>query len=147
MIQYIVSVDTLNNGRSKIGPTEVHCAVKLGLLQTTKSHIKPMLTEANKAARVAYCLGNVQDNCFSEMLNRVDSNEKWFYLFQVNTKYILVPGKKLPHWVCQHKSHIPKAMCLTAVMCPCPNPVTGVWWDRKIGTWFFVEQIPAVMSS
>jgi hypothetical protein len=76
-----------------------------------------MLTEANKAARVSYCLGNVQD---------VDFDEKWFYLIQVNTKYILVPGEKLPHRVCRHKSHIPKAMCLTAVVCPCPNPVTGV---------------------
>jgi hypothetical protein len=38
-------------------------------------------------------------------------------------------------------------MCLTAVAHPCPNPVTGDWWDGKIGTWFFVEQVPAVRSS
>ncbi len=106
-----------------------------------------MLTEPNKAARIAYCLWNVQDNCFSTMMNPVNIDEKWFYLYQVNTKYILVPGEKPPHRVCRHKSHIPKAMCLTAVAHPCPNPVTGDWWDRKIGTWFFVEQVPAVRSS
>ncbi len=133
----------------KIGvpTTTLHRAVKQGLLWTTKSHIKPMLTEANKAARVTCCLWNVQNNCFTSMFNHVDIDEKWFYLFQVNTKYILVPGEKPPHRVCRHKSHIPKAMCLTAVACPCPNPVTGVWWDGKIGTWFFVEQVPAVRSS
>ncbi len=125
----------------------LHRAVKLGLLWTTKSHIKPMLMEPNKAARVAYCLGNVQDNCFSNMLTRVDINEKWFYLRQVNTKYILVPGEKPPHRVCWHKSHIPKAIGLTAVVRPRPNPATGVWWDGKIGNWFFVEQVPAVRGS
>ena len=106
-----------------------------------------MLTEPNKAARVAYCLGNVQDNCFSSMFNRVDIDEKWFYLYQVNMNYILVPGEKPPHRVCQHMSHIPKAMCLTAVARLRPNPVTEDWWDGKLGTWFFVEQVPAVRSS
>ena len=80
------------------------------------------------------------------MFNRVDIDEKWFYLFQVNTKYILVPDKKPPHRVCRHKSHIPKAMCLTAVARPRPNPATGVWWDGKTGSWFFVEQVAAVRS-
>ena len=133
----------------KIGvpKSTLHDAMKRGLLRTTKSHIKPILTEANKAACVAYCLGNIQDNCFTSMFNRVDIDKKWFYLFQVNTKYILVSGEKPPHRVCRHKSHIPKAMCLPAVARPCPNPVTGVWWDGKIGSWFFVEQVPAVRSS
>jgi hypothetical protein len=81
------------------------------------------------------------------MFNRVDIDKKWFYLYQVNMNYILVPGEKPPHRVCQHKSHIPKAMRLTAVVRPHPNPVTGYWWDGKIGTRFFVEQVPAVRSS
>ncbi len=80
------------------------------------------------------------------MFNCVDIDKNWFYLYQVNTKYILMPGKKPPHCVCGHKSHIPKAMCLTAVVCPCPNPVTGDSWDGKIRTWFFIEQVPAVRS-
>ena len=74
------------------------------------------------------------------MMNRVDINEKCFYLYQVNMTYILVPGEN------RHKSHIPKAMCLTAVARPCPNSVTGDWWDGKVGTWFFVEQVPVVRS-
>jgi hypothetical protein len=71
----------------KIGvpKSTLHDAMKCGLLRTTKSHIKPMLTEPNKAVRIAYCLRNDQDNCFSTMMNPVDIDEKWFYIYQVNT--------------------------------------------------------------
>ncbi len=64
----------------KIGvPTStLHRAMKCGILRTTKGHIKHMLTEPNKAARIAYCLGNVKDNCLSTMMNCVDIDEKWF---------------------------------------------------------------------
>jgi len=29
---------------------------------------------------------------------------------------------------------------------PCKNPLTKEWWDRKIGTWFFIEKITAKRS-
>jgi len=29
---------------------------------------------------------------------------------------------------------------------PCQNDVTKEWWDGKIGTWFFIETIPAKRS-
>jgi hypothetical protein len=38
-------------------------------------------------------------------------------------------------------------MCLSAMAFPCKNPVTAVWRDGKIGTWFFVEQVPAACAS
>ena len=123
-------------------------ALKLGLLKTTKSHIKPILTPENKATCVAYCLSNLdQQNCFLPMFNRVDIDEKWFYLTQINTRYILVPGEKPPHRAARHKNHIPKAMCLTAMARPRKDPVTGVWWDGKIGTWFFVHKVAAKRGS
>ncbi len=75
------------------------------------------------------------------MFNRVDIDEKWFYLTQINTRYILVPGEKPPHWAAPHKNHIPKAMCLTAMARPRKDPFTGDWWDGKIGTWFFVHKV------
>jgi hypothetical protein len=81
------------------------------------------------------------------MFNRLDIDKKWFYLTQINTKYILVPGEKPPHQAARHKNHIPKAMCLTAMACPRKDPVTGVWWDGKIGTWFFVRKVAAKRSS
>ena len=53
------------------------------------------------------------------------------------------------HRVVQHKNHIEKAMYLTAMARPHQDPVTGVWWNGngKIGTWFFVEQVPAKRTS
>jgi hypothetical protein len=81
------------------------------------------------------------------MLDRVDIDKKWFYLSQKITSYILVPGEVPPLHLCKHKNHIEKAMCLTAMACPHPDPVTGVWWNGKIGTWFFVEQVPGKRTS
>ena len=66
---------------------------------------------------------------------------------EVATSYILVPGETPPHRTCKHKSHIEKVMCLTAVVRPRQNPMNEEWWDGKIGTWFFVEQIPAKRTS
>ncbi len=38
-------------------------------------------------------------------------------------------------------------MCLTAMARPRQDPVTGVWWDGKIGTWFFVHKVAAKRNS
>jgi hypothetical protein len=82
-----------------------------------------------------------------DMLDSVDIDEKWFSLSQVVTSFILVPGEVPPLCLCKHKSHIEKAMCLTAMAHPHQDPVTGVWWDGKLGTWFFVKQVSAKRSS
>jgi hypothetical protein len=81
------------------------------------------------------------------MLERVDIDEKWFYMTEVATSYILVPGETPPHQTCKHKSHIEKVMCLTAVARPRQSPMNGEWWDGKTGNWFFVEQVPAKRTS
>jgi hypothetical protein len=56
------------------------------------------------------------------MLERVDLDKKWFYMTEVATSYILVPGETPPRQTCKHKSHIKKVMCLTAVARPLQNP-------------------------
>jgi hypothetical protein len=127
--------------------TTLHRALKIGCLQKSKNSIKPFLTPQNKTARVAYCRSFVEeDGWFGDMMDHVDIDEKWFYLTEVVTKYILVPGEVPPYRTCKHKSHIIKAMCLTAMARPQKNPETGEWWDGKIGTWFFVRQEPAQRS-
>jgi hypothetical protein len=117
-------------------------AMKLGLLKSSKNSIKPILTPKNKLDRVNYCHSYVQDNYFVDMLDRADIGEKWFYLSQKVTSFILIPGEVPPLRLCKHKNHIEKAMCLTIMACPRQDPVTGVWWNGKIGTWFFVRQEP-----
>ena len=69
-----------------------------------------------------YCHSFVQDNSFADMLNRVDIDEKWFYLSQKVTSFILVPGEVPPLRLCKHKNHIEKAMCLTAMARPRQDP-------------------------
>jgi hypothetical protein len=81
------------------------------------------------------------------MLHHVDINEKWFFLSQVVTSFILVPGEVLPLCFCKHKSHIEEVMCLTAMAHPHQDPVTRVRWDGNLGTWFFVKQVPAKCRS
>ena len=104
----------------KIGipKSTIHRALKTGHLKHTRNSIRPILTDKNKADRVAYCLRYVHDGQFIDMLERVDIDEKWFYLTEVNTSYILVPGEMPPHQTCKHKSHIEKVMCLTAIARP-----------------------------
>ena len=125
----------------------IHCALKLGLIKLSKNSIKPILTPKNKLDRVTYCHSFVQEQSFVEMLDCVDIDEKWFYLSPKVTSFILVPGEVPPLCLCKHKKHNKKAMCLTAMACPRQDPVTGVRWNGKICTLFFIEQVPAKQTS
>ncbi len=101
----------------KIGipTTTLHQALKLGLPKLSKNSNKPILMPKNKLDPLVYCHSFVQENSFVDMLDCVDINEKWFFLSQVITSFILVPGEVPPLCWCKHKSHIEKAMCLTAM--------------------------------
>jgi hypothetical protein len=112
---------------SKVGipKSTIHYTLKKGLLKHTRNTIRPILTDKNKADRVVYCCSFVQDGQFVvvDMLERVDIDEKWFYMTEVAPNYILAPGETPPHRTCKHKSHIEKVMCLTAVARPQQNPM------------------------
>lgn len=114
----------------------------------SRSTIKPILTTANMARRVQYCKSFVNaDGCFNDLLDRLDIDEKWWYISKVSTGYIVVPGEIPPDRRCKHKSHLIKVMCLTAMAHPRQNPEPGEWWDGKIGTWFFTTKVRAKRSS
>ena len=71
---------------------------------------------------------------FSEMLDEVHVDEKWFFLCKENQTYILVSDQEEPpHRYVKHKSHIEKVMFLCAQARP--RTVAGVYWDGKIGIW------------
>jgi len=95
-----------------IPKSTIHDALKKGLLKHTWNTLRPILTDKNKADRVVYCCSFVQDGQFVDMLERVDIDEKWFYMTEVATSYILVPGETPPHRTCNNKSRIEKVMCL-----------------------------------
>ena len=58
--------------------TSLYRYLKLGLLGTSGSAVKPALTPANKVARVGYCQRFVGvEVCFSPILDRFDIFKKW----------------------------------------------------------------------
>ena len=143
---------TIRSLAPKVGLSKsaLHDALQRGLLKRTTSAIKPHLTPENIQRRINYCLSfvDVDDKCFNDMMDRVDIDEKWFYITTVNASYIIVPGEQPPERRCKHKSHLIKVMCLTAMARPRENPDRpGEFWDGKIGNWWFVETYTAQRTS
>ena len=133
-----------------LSKSAMHAALKQGLLKRTTSAIKPYLTPANMQQRLNYCRSfiDVDDKHFGDLLDRVDFDEKWYYITTVNASYIIVPGEEPPTRRCKHKSHLVKVMCLTTMARPRENPDRpGEFWDGKIGNWWFVETYYAQRTS
>ncbi|KAF0682707.1 hypothetical protein As57867_025112, partial [Aphanomyces stellatus] len=126
----------------------LHRYLKLGMFRAHSSAIRPVLTEANKYARMKFAMSFVNANMqFDEMLEHVHLDEKWFYLTKVTRTFYLVPGEAEPQRKCKSKRFITKVMFLSAVARPRYNDDTGKWWDGKIGTWPFVERVQARRDS
>jgi hypothetical protein len=107
--------------------------LKQGLLKRSTSSIKPTLTAANVQCRIEHCKSKVEaDGLFSDLMSEVHIDEKWFYVQQVDERFILLPDEDTPYRCCKHKSHIEKIMFAAAVARPRMNPETGEWWDGKI---------------
>ena len=71
--------------------------------------VKPILTASNKACRVAYCESFIEEHgCFRDLLDRIDIDEKWWYITEVARRYIVVEGEVPPDHFCKHKSRITK---------------------------------------
>lgn len=129
--------------RVELSITALHVAMHKGLLSRRTSAIKPHLMQENMQRRLSYCLSFVDanDKFFSDMMDRVDIDEKWFYIATINASNIIVPSEEPPTRRCKHKQHLIKIMCLTAFAHPRENPDNpGKFWDGKIGQWFLVEE-------
>ena len=75
----------------------LHHYLKLGILGKKWSVVKPMLTVANKVARVDYCKRCVGTHgCFDKMLDHLGIDEKWGFLTGKECSYIFVPVEELP---------------------------------------------------
>ena len=127
----------------------LHRLLKQGHLKKTRNCVKPILTDANKQQRTTYCesMMDPDDNCFNDLMERGDLDEKWWMLTEESARFIIVPGEEAPVRRVKHKSHITKVMCLSLNFRPRQNPATGEWWDGKVGTWFFVDYVAAQRSS
>lgn len=100
-----------------------------------KSSLKPMLTDEHRVARIEYCLWNrdATGMRYNDMYNCVHVDEKWFYMQEDNTCFLVAPDEKLPYRVTRHKGYIKKVMFLSAIARP--RMIDGNMWDGKIGIW------------
>ncbi|KAF0684714.1 Aste57867_23326 [Aphanomyces stellatus] len=126
----------------------LHRYLRLGIFRSHSSSIRPMLTDANKYARLTFATKMVGSNmAMDPIMDCVHLDEKWFYITRETRKFYLVPGEKGPDRKCMSKRYITKVMFLSAVARPRNLDDTDEWWDGKIGTWPFTEVTPAVRSS
>ncbi|ETV96545.1 hypothetical protein H310_10256 [Aphanomyces invadans] len=126
----------------------LHRYLRLGMFRAHSSSIRPMLTDANKYARLKYAANKVgPDMMMDAMLDCVHLDEKWFYITRETRKFYLVPGEKGPDRKCKNKRFITKVMFLSAVARPRYVDETDQWWDGKIGTWPFTAVVPAMRTS
>jgi hypothetical protein len=133
----------------KIPKTTLHRALQIGVLQRSKSAVKPILTEQNKQARIEWVMSKVtQDGRFVNMMNDVHIDEKWFYITREKESYIIVEGESIPERKVKSKKFIAKIMFLAAFARPrVINEVTGEMWNGKIGIWPFVTTVIAKRTS
>jgi hypothetical protein len=102
--------------------------------------VKPYLTDANKLARVKYCLTKVQpDGHFEDFYDSVHIDEKWFYLMRNKRTYYVLPHESTPHRTCKSKRFVPKVMFMAAVVRPQYDLHRRCWFDGKIGIWPFIQ--------
>lgn len=103
----------------------------------------PLLTENHRDARLAFALGQLSNDFYSD----VDLDEKWWYTLLLGQTLKLPPGATAPLQGCQHKSHIPKRMNLTALARPRFNEDGVCIFDGKIGMWRISEPKEAKRDS
>ncbi|XP_044354638.1 uncharacterized protein [Triticum aestivum] len=131
----------------------VHRRLKEKVMRRVSNELKPSLTEANKKARVAYCLENLEpssleDNpTFKASFNKVHLDEKIFYRTRKTQKMYLSHREEAPKRECKHKNHIPQIMFLSAMARPRYDSQGNCVFDGKIGVWAFVDWVQAQKKS
>ena len=121
--------------------------LKKGFIRRHSSSIKPYLTDANKKARLKWCVDMIDkdildDPRFRDLFDIVFIDEKWFYLSKKSENYYLLPKEDEPHRTCKNKNYIPRIMFL----CVCTRPRLRdgeCIFDGKIGCFPLVTYEPA----
>ena len=135
-------------GALKMPYSTLQWYIKRGVLIKRSSTIKPVLTDANKMLRMKWALDHVApDFRFHPMYDYVHVDEKWYYMARVKRNMYLLPGESLPERYCKSTRFIGKVMFLAAVARPRWDYERNEWFDGKIGTWHFTEEVPAVRCS
>lgn len=127
--------------------------IREGHIKCHSNSIKPHLTEANKKARLQWCVdmldheGMLDEPRFKGLFDVVFIDEKWFYLTRKTERYYLLSDEDEPLRTCRSKNNIPKLMFLAVTARPRFN-VEGVCiFDGKIGCFPLVTYERAKRSS
>ncbi|KAL4346841.1 hypothetical protein GQ457_17G010120 [Hibiscus cannabinus] len=136
-----------------VSKSTLHRRIKEGLIKPHTNAMKPYLTDANKRARVHFCLtmlesGTLNTNpLFIGMFNIVHIDEKWFYLSKTSKKYYLHPDEIEPYRTCKSKRFTTKMKFLAAMARPHFDATFNCVFSRKIGIFPFVFKEPARHNS
>ena len=145
--------------------TVLHAMTKSeGVFRRHTSSLKPVLTEENKVSRFEYCIEEIYgepdrhgDYHYKDLYDRIDVDEKWFYMTKDQEKYIVVDSDfsssteteeeevetDVPTRRTRHKNYIGKVMFLSAQARPRWDAHRNAWWDGKIGMWPIGDYKPA----
>ncbi|KAG3183880.1 hypothetical protein PC128_g13959 [Phytophthora cactorum] len=123
--------------------------MKRGSLRSHTSHVKPLLNEANKTARLQFFLSRINKDTmlFDDMLNAVHVDEKNFYVTEPKRRFLLLPDEPAPTPKVRSKRFITRVMFLAAVGRPRYDKEKQQVFDGKVGIWAFVERVVAQRSS
>ncbi|XP_042063220.1 uncharacterized protein LOC121807090 [Salvia splendens] len=137
----------------ELSKTTVGRMVKDGRLRPHTNAVKPLLTAANKLARMKWGLIHVQPVVFNGMLkyhtmhNVVHIDERWFFMTKATDRYYLLPDEEEPYRAIKSKRFITKVMFMCVVCRPHIAENGEVIFDGKIGIFPFTTKEPAKRGS
>lgn len=121
-----------------VNKSTLHRSFKEGLLRRHSNSLKPYLNEANKMARLKWCLSMLDPSTlpnnpkFRIMKNIIHTDEKWFNgTRKIKTVY-MHPDEEDPHRTVQNKNVIHKVMFYSRVMQPRFDAEGRCYFDGKL---------------
>lgn len=136
-----------------VSSTTLHRRIQSGDIQPYTNAIKPKLTEANKLARLKYCLSMISLSAdgerpmFHDMMNYIHIDEKWFLMSKETQRYYKLPDENPPLRCCKSKKFVDKVMFLGCVARSRFDESQNEKFDGNLGIFPFVYDEPAKRSS
>ncbi len=112
--------------------------------------LKPHLTEANKIARFEFAKNlvlNVKEGDIDPMMDVCHIDEKVFVITRKRQSFYVSPFEDVPERAVQNAQHPIQVMFVMVWARPRHCPITGDFFNGKIGAWAFVIQEPAKRNS